>query len=376
MKVPFNKPVKLSNHEQLVLEVIERGELVGNGSEVVRSEKWLEERTKVPARLVTSATHALEMMALLAEIRPGDEVIVPSFTFVSTANAFALRGAVIRFADNDEYGNILPSEVERLYTKKTKAVVAVHYGGNSCDMDLLKEICDAKNIFLFEDAAQSIGVTYKGVWLGAYGDLGCYSFHETKNITSGEGGALFMRNEKFVERAEILREKGTNRRQFLQGAVDKYTWVDLGSSYVLSNLNAAYLYPQLIKIEEVHQKRKKIWTTYKNELEGYFVKKGARVLQTPSYNTPNYHLFGVVFDNPSHRTQFIAFMKEKQISCPFHYVSLHSSPFGRTFAKDGKVENLPGADQLSACLVRLPLYYNMTEDELSFVVSSARQFLT
>ncbi len=373
-RVPFNKPVRLEEHEAVFRSEALRHCISGNGVFTKNSELLLSEQVSKPVRLVTSGTHALEMMALLVNISPGDEVIVPSFTFVSCANAFALRGAIIRFADNDDFGNIIPSEIERLSGPKTKAVVVVHYAGASADMDQILEICRAKNIFVLEDAAQAVGATYKGRALGTLGSLGCYSFHETKNITSGEGGALIFGDGKFVERAEILREKGTNRSRFLQGLADKYTWVDLGSSYVLSELNVAYLYPQVQRLKEINDRRQEIWSQYRSELSANLNRHDIQILETPSYNQANYHLFALIFQNQKQRSSFIQWMASNSIVCPFHYVSLHTSPFGRKFYSDNP-ESLPGCERLSDCLVRLPIYYNMTDDELRFVIEKTQEWL-
>ena len=374
-KVAFNQPVFLPEHFEVLQQTIINGNIGGNGPFTKRCEDLLEAKVGHPVRLVTSATHALELMALLANINPGDEIIVPSFTFVSTANAFALRGACLRFADNDQFGNILPSEIERLYSPKTKAVIAVHYAGASADMEKLVEICKAKRIFLFEDAAQAIGANYKGRPLGTFGALGCYSFHETKNVTSGEGGALILGDVSMLERTEILREKGTNRSRFFQGLVDKYTWVDIGSSFVLSDLNSAYLFPQLEILDRINARRGAIRARYRAELSSVLERAGIRILETPSYNTPNHHLFAMVCATPQQRQEFLAFMKNRSVLCTFHYVSLHTSPFGSRFAVGGQPEELPGCEKLSSCLVRLPLFYNMTDEQTGIVVEAVKAWL-
>jgi dTDP-4-amino-4,6-dideoxygalactose transaminase len=375
MRVPFNKPVQLPQHLDSVRELLDPSQLAGNGPVGKLCELVLEKTAGVKVRLTTSATHALEMMALLLDIKPGDEVIVPSFTFVSTANAFALRGARIRFADNDENGNILVSEVERLAGPRTRAVLLVDYAGATPDVDALSRVCEAKGLVLLEDAAQGIGATYKGRPLGTLGHLGCYSFHDTKNVTAGEGGALLLRDAKYLEEAEIIREKGTNRSKFFQGLVDKYTWVGLGSSYILSELNAAYLLPQLKRIEEITKARKRIWETYESELGEELAMRDAQILRTPAYNTPNYHIFGAVFPSEEQRNRFIADMKAENISCVFHYIPLHTSPFGARFADGGHPESLPHCEKFSRGLVRFPLFYNMADDELERVVDKTRAWL-
>ena len=377
MKVPFNSPVILPSTMERLSEAIANKNLTGLGPFSRRVEQQLLELTGQANLLVTSASHALELMALLAEIQPGDEVIMPSFTFVSTANAFILRGAQIRFADNDEYGNISLDEVERLLTPKTKAVVTVHYAGNSTDMQRLVQICKDAGVFLFEDAAQAIGSTFKGQALGTFGDLGCFSFHETKNVGAGEGGALIVpsRHPEWLERAEIIREKGTNRKNFLKGLVDKYTWVDIGSSYVLSDLNAAFLQPQLEILTQVNSRRISIQKTYASALQRPFAQLDARVLETPAHNdNPNGHIFAIVFQNQELRNSLISHMSKLQVSCPFHYVSLHSSPMGRKHL-GAFYEELPGCDKMSQGLVRLPLFYNMSDEQVEFVISSALQWI-
>jgi dTDP-4-amino-4,6-dideoxygalactose transaminase len=376
IKVPFNSPVILEDSFEHLRQSLENRHLSGLGPFTKQTEAHLDRLTQTSNLVVTSATHALEMMGLLLDIKPGDEVIIPSFTFVSTANAFILRGAKVRFADNDEYGNIKISEVERLLSPKTKAVMAVHYAGNSADLEHLIAVCKSAQVPLLEDAAQAIGSTFKGKALGSLGDLGCISFHETKNIGSGEGGSLLVNQKKLLERAEIIREKGTNRKLFFQGLVDKYTWVDVGSSYVLSDLNVAFLYPQLLRLQEINQRRIEICRHYRSQLAAPFAKIGARVLETPVHNdNPNGHLFAIVFSNPEHRVRFISWMSEHLISCPFHYVSLHTSPFGRVASAGGLVEELAGCDSLSKGLVRFPLFYNMTQEQLEHTITTAQQWI-
>ena len=373
MKVPFNRGVSLENPLESLGEALRSGSTSGNGPFGKKCEGLLEGMTKRPALLVSSGSHALDMMPLLLNFRPGDEVILPSFTFSSTANAFALRGARLRFADNDEFGNIAVSEVERLINKNTKAVMVMHYAGNSADIDAILELCRAKGVPLLEDAAQAIGGTYKGRVLGTLGALGCYSFHDTKNISAGEGGALLCGDSSYLERAKVFREKGTNRSAFLQGLVDKYSWVDMGSSYILSDLNAAYLWPQLQQFERIQARRGEIWRRYETELCSFFEKQGARILGTPAYNTPNFHMFAVVFPSGKMRNDFIAHMRNSEVTCPFHYIPLHSSAYGKSLA-GGEPESLPECDRISQCLVRLPVFFNLTDDEQAFVIERAKKF--
>lgn len=370
--IPFNKPVFLGTElEAMRQALVVNGHAAGNGPFTAVCEKHLDSLLGQRTLLVTSATHAMEMAALLLELKPGDEVILPSFTFVSTANAFAVHGARPVFADVDEHGNILPAEVERLRTTKTRAVVAVHYAGNSCDLDQLAAA--AGELPIVEDAAQALTARYRGKPLGTLGAAGAFSFHETKNVGCGEGGALTIRNEAWRDRAEYIREKGTNRRKFQEGLVDKYTWVDLGSSYVLSDLNAAYLSTQLAEIDRIQTRRKQLHERYARELAADIEKVGAYAITHRADVTPNHHLFALVFREPQQRSRFIAHMREHQIIAPFHYVALHQSPMGQNFHQDQR--RLPNTERLSSCLVRLPLFFNMTDDQQDEVIRRTREFL-
>jgi dTDP-4-amino-4,6-dideoxygalactose transaminase len=369
--IPFNKPVWLGMELGRIAEALTvHGHVAGGGpfGKYCESvlERWLGQRTL----LVTSCTHALETAGLLLDLRPGDEFILPSFTFVSTATAFALRGARPVFADVDENGSIRPDEVERLRTPRTRVVVAVHYAGGSCDMDRLAEA--SAGIPIVEDAAQALGATFDGRPLGTFGSMGAFSFHETKNVGCGEGGALSLRDPLLVERAEYIRDKGTNRRRFLSGQVDKYTWVDVGSSYALSDLNAAYLSAQLDAFERIQERRAAIHGRYTGELSDAVVRAGGYLPVHGPRNTPNHHLFAIVFRSPEQRTRYISHMRGHDILTPFHYVALHLSPMGTRF-HDGRP--LPVSERLSSSLVRLPLYYNMTEREQDQVVGRTLEFL-
>jgi len=377
MNVPFNKPVVFADHVQWIHKAIASGCLAGGGEFGKATEKQLSDFFNTDVLLCSSGTHALEMAALLINTEPGDEVIVPSYTFVSTANAFALRGAVIRFADNDNKGNITLAEIERLYSEKTKAVVVVHYGGHSPDMLAIQNWCSKRKIFLIEDAAQAINAYCNDTPLGTFGQLGCLSFHETKNIGCGEGGALIVNHKPFLQRAEIIRDKGTNRSQFRSGLVDKYTWVDLGSSYVLSELNSAYLQPQVEQLNLITKKRENIWLRYESELGPSLQEKLATWIIPPAHNKPNYHMFAIIWPSSLMRQKFIEYMKERGIIAPFHYVSLHCSPYGEVLATKNnyQITHLPECERLSSCLVRLPLYFNMTEEEQSFVIHAIKSFL-
>jgi dTDP-4-amino-4,6-dideoxygalactose transaminase len=350
--------------------IIANGHIAGGGPFGRRCETVLSDWLGQPTLLVTSCTHALELAALLLRISPGDEVILPSYTFVSTANAFVLHGATPVFADVDANGNLDPGQVARLRTERTRAVVVVHYAGNSCDMHLLAEA--AGGVPIVEDAAQAIRASFDGRPLGTFGVCGAFSFHETKNVACGEGGALTLRGEPLLERAEYIRDKGTNRRRFLSGLVDKYTWVDVGSSYVLSDLNAACLSAQLDEIERIQRKRAEIFLAYDEQLSSLVADRGGYVVRPHPRNAPNHHLFAMVFRRGEQRDRYIAHMKANGIMAPFHYVPLHSSPMGRRYHSGNE---LPNSERLGACLVRLPMYFNMTQSEQDEVIQRTREFL-
>lgn len=369
--IPFNKPVHLGTEITAMAEAIERnGHVAGGGPFGKRSEARLQQMLGQRSLLVTSGTHALEMAALLLEIAPGDEFIVPSYTFVSTANAFVLRGAKPVFADVDAHGNLDLAEVERLLGPRTRAVVPVHYAGNCCDMKALQDVSGA--VPIVEDAAQALGSTFDGRPLGTFGACSAFSFHETKNIGCGEGGALSVRDTTLIERAEFLRDKGTNRRQFQDGIVDKYTWVDVGSSYVLSDLNAAYLSTQLDEFPRIQARRKQLYDRYLAELTAPVERAGAYLVQSSARCVGNQHLFAIVFRAGEQRSRFIAHMRAHQIITPFHYVALHQAPMGKRF-HDGR--SLPQSERLTTNLVRLPLFFNMTDDECGTVIARTREFL-
>jgi dTDP-4-amino-4,6-dideoxygalactose transaminase len=369
--IPFNKPVWLGTELDRIREALTaNGHAAGGGPFGRECEVLLRERYRCRALLVTSGTHALEMAALLLDLEDGDEVIIPSYTFVSTANAFVLRKARPVFADVDDHGNVDPVEVERLVGPRTRAIVPVHYGGSSCDMG---ELVDrARRVPIVEDAAQAIGASFLDKPLGTFGTLAALSFHETKNVGCGEGGALLVRDERWLERAEYLREKGTNRSKFQAGMVDKYTWVDVGSSYVLSDLNAAYLRDQLRELDRIHRRRAEVHERYAGALGALVESRGGYVVRSRPENTPNHHLFAIVFRTGEQRTRFIHHMREHGIIAPFHYVGLHLSPFGARF-HDGR--SLPRTERLTSCLVRLPLFFNITDEEVDRVVDRTAEFL-
>lgn len=367
--IPFNKPVSLGTELSFIAESIIKNAHVSGGGPFTRlCEAKLQAIQEASALLTSSCTHALEMAALVLGVGPGDEVIVPSFTFVSTANAFALRGAQIVFADVDGSGNISLESVSRLLSPRTRAVVPVHYGGASCDMFELIRLVDG--IPIVEDAAQAIGSTFQGKKLGTFGLCSAMSFHETKNVGCGEGGAFFSSDQSVLGRAYVLRDKGTNRKRFLDGLVDKYTWVDLGSSYVLSDLNAAYLYAQLSGFDQILDRRRAVARRYGAELASVLEHHGVRLWQKNEGCSDSAHLCALIMRSAEDRSRFIAHMKERGVNAPFHYVALHTTPFGRRYGAN----SLPTSENLSDCLVRLPLYYNIKDEEQEVVIDAVRAY--
>jgi dTDP-4-amino-4,6-dideoxygalactose transaminase len=367
--IPYNVPALTGREEQHLRQAIQDRRFSGDGPMTRNCEKLLEKRLGAPKVLLTpSCTHALEMAALLLDIEPGDEVIMPSFTFVSSANAFALRGATIVFVDIDPTTmNIDPDAVRAAITDRTRAIVVVHYAGVGCDMDALLNIVQGARITLVEDAAQAIAATYKDRPLGSFGALGCISFHETKNLHCGEGGALVLNDPALVARAEILREKGTNRSNFLRGEIDKYTWVDIGSSYLPSELNAAFLLPQLEEADEIIARRMAIWQRYYTGLGN----SGLEVPQPPPEFGHNAHIFWVKLADERLRDDMISALRAEGIQAPFHYVPLHDTTPGR------KVGRFHGTDRWTTReagrLLRLPLYISLSRGEQEHVISTVRR---
>lgn len=371
--INFNEPAFLSEGLDYIKEAISNKRICGGGSFTKRCSLFLKEYTGSQKVLLTnSCTAALEMSALLLDIKPGDEVICPSYTFVTTASSFALRGAKLVFVDiRDDTLNLDEKLLEEAITPRTKVIVPVHYAGVCADMDAIRKVATAHHLHVVEDAAQAVGSTYKGKAAGTMSDLGCYSFHETKNITSGEGGGLLVNEPGLVEAAEIAWEKGTDRNRFLRGQIDKYTWVALGSSYLLSDMNAAYLYPQLKKIEEINARRKTLWLRYYEALS-CLVKYGIQLPYCPEECRHNAHMFYLRCPDLKSRTQFIARMKEKGIMCVFHYIPLHSSPAG---IKYGRVcGKLNVTNLVSDTLVRIPLFYGLTENDQDYIINQICDF--
>ncbi len=374
MPIPFNRPTNVGNELEYIQQAIQSSHLSGDGSFTKKSHAILEQAMNVPkALLTTSCTHALEMSALLLELKEGDEVIVPSFTFVSSVNAFALRGAKAVFADvRPDTLNLDESKLESLITPQTRAIVVVHYAGVGCEMDAIMEIANRHKIPVIEDNAHGLFGKYKGKDLGTFGVMATQSFHETKNLTSGEGGALLINDEKYFEDAEVLREKGTNRSRFFRGQVDKYTWVNLGSSYLPSEILAAHLFAQLEKREEIQSARKRIWETYYKELADWAEENHVQMPFVPAHCEQTYHMFYMLFPNLEARTKAIAHLKERGIQAVFHYLPLHLSPMGEKYG--GKVGDCPVTEQISDQLIRLPFYTNMTEDEQKTVIAVLKEF--
>ena len=363
MKIPFNKPYLAGKELVYIEDAVTKGKISGNGYYTQLCHRFLETKYGFhKCLLTTSCTDALEMAAILINIQEGDEVIMPSYTFVSTANAFVLRGAKIIFADSrKDHPGIEEEGIEALITTKTKAIVPVHYAGVACDMDKIMELANKYNLFVIEDAAQAIESFYTGKdgirrALGSIGHLAAFSFHETKNIISGEGGMLAINDSQFVERAEIIWEKGTNRSAFFRGEVNKYGWVDVGSSFLPSEIIAAFLWAQLENLDAIQQVRKSHWEKYNVELQTWAAENEIQLPVIPSYATNNGHMFYVVFKNISQRTAIIEKLKSKGILAVFHYISLHSSLFYKEIHNGNR---LPESDRYSDCILRLPMYYEL-----------------
>lgn len=363
--IPFNKPFLTGKETVYIQEAVSAGKISGDGMFTAKCHQFFEDRYGFKkVLLTTSCTDALEMAAILINIQQGDEVIIPSYTFVSTVNAFVLRGAKIVFADSyAEHPNMDATKIEALITPRTKAIVPVHYAGVACDMDLIMRIAQKYDLFVIEDAAQAIDSFYTGSDgirrpLGSIGHLSAFSFHETKNIISGEGGMLVINDERFIERAEIIREKGTNRSKFFRGEVDKYGWVDIGSSFLPSDIIAAFLFAQLENLDKIQKRRTFLWQQYWEYLQP--VKDFFSLPLLPSYATQNAHMFYIVCPSPEERIAMIGKCKKQNIHPVFHYLSLHKSPYFHS-QHDGR--ELPNSDKFSDCLLRLPMYYELGGEE-------------
>ncbi len=372
--IHFNIPPFVGKELAYIKQAIESKKICGDGQFTKLCNSWIEEKTKTQkALLTTSCTHALEMAAILCDIKEGDEVIMPSYTFVSTADAFVSRGAKVVFVDiRPDTLNIDENLIEAAITDKTKAIVPVHYAGVSCEMDKILEIAKKYNLFVVEDAAQGVTATYKGKQLGTIGDFGCYSFHETKNYSMGEGGALLIKDEKFIEQAEIIREKGTNRSKFFRGQIDKYTWVDFGSSYLPSDMNAAYLWAQFESIDKIFSSRMDTWNAYYDALKPLADEGLIELPFVPSYCEHNAHMFYIKAKDLEERTELISFLKERGIQSVFHYIPLHSAPAGIKYGRFSGEDKYTTKE--SERLLRLPLYYGLTEDDRNKVIEGVKEF--
>lgn len=363
--IPFNKSPLTGNEEKYILESMKSGKISGDGEFTKRCHKWFEEKLGCKkALLTTSCTHALEMAAILLDIKEGDEVIMPSYTFVSTANAFVLRGAKIVFVDiRPDTMNIDESKIEQAVTEKTKAIVPVHYAGVACEMDSIMDIASRYNLFVVEDAAQGMMSFYKGKPLGTIGHFGTFSFHETKNYTSaGEGGLLIINDEKFVQRAEVIREKGTNRSQFFRGMVDKYSWIDIGSSYLMNDISAAYLWGNLEKADEINRDRLNSWNAYYNALKQLENKSFLELPTIPDGCIHNAHMFYIKVKDLEERTKLIEYLNHNKINVVFHYVPLHSAIAGKKFGSFNGIDEYTTAE--SEKLIRLPMYYGLSSTNI------------
>lgn len=373
-RIPFNKPCLGGNEWRYIREAIELGHISGDGPFTKKCHAFFEEILSVPkVLLTTSCTHALEMAALLLRFKPGDEVVVPSFTFVSTVNAFVLHGARPVFADiRPDTLNVDEAQLERLITPHTRAVVPVHYAGVGCEMDAILEIAARHGVAVVEDNAHGLFAKYKGQYLGTFGCLATQSFHETKNFSCGEGGALIIADPQYIERAEILREKGTNRSRFFRGQVDKYTWVDIGSSYLPSDILAAFLYAQLEVRDQIQAKRRRIWETYYAHLEAWARDHHVRLPVVPEHCDQCYHMFYILLNSLDERGRLIAHLKSRGILGVFHYLPLHLSDMGRQFG--GKQGDCPVTEEVSDRLLRLPFYNDLTEADQAVVTEAVKEF--
>lgn len=378
MTIPFNKPFIIGNELKYIEEAVQSGKISGDGLFTKKCQQFFEEKYNFPkVLLTTSCTDALEMAAILCDIKEGDEVIVPSYTFVSSANAFALRGAKIVFVDSyADNPNIDPKEIEKHITSKTKVIVPVHYAGVACDMEAIMNLAEKHHLFVVEDAAQAIDSYYTfsdgtKKALGSIGHFSAFSFHETKNIIAGEGGMLVVNDENYFERAEIIREKGTNRSAFFRGEVNKYGWVDLGSSFLPSEIISSFLYAQLENLDKIQAKRVAIWNRYSEALSEIEKVGKIHLPVIPDFATNNAHMFYIVCKNYDERTALISHLKKEDIHPVFHYLSLNKSEF---FLKNNEEIDIPNSDKFTDCLLRLPFYYELAEHEQEMVISEIKHF--
>lgn len=372
--ITFNRPPRVGTEETYIAEAIENRKICGDGVFTGKCSEWIEEHAgAAKVLLTTSCTHATEMAALLSDIKPGDEVIMPSYTFVSTADAFVLRGAKAVFVDiRPDTMNIDETLIEDAVTERTRAIVPVHYAGVACEMDTILDIAARHGLLVIEDAAQGMMGTYKGKMLGTIGDYGCYSFHETKNYSMGEGGALLIRDAKDIERAEIIREKGTNRSKFFRGQIDKYTWVDAGSSYLPSELNAAYLWAQLEEAEQIYEDRLRSWSTYYELLSPLAEEGRIELPVVPKECKHNGHMFYIKAKDLEERTRLLAYLKEQGVGAVFHYIPLHSAPAGKVYGEFHGEDKYTTRE--SERLLRLPMYYGLEQKDVVYVCDKVKEF--
>lgn len=378
--IPFNKPYLTGKEGHYIYQAVLSGKISGDGVFTKKCHEWFERTYGFKkVLLTTSCTDALEMAALLIDIQPGDEVIMPSYTFVSTSNAFVLRGAKIVFADSrTDHPGIDESSIEALITPKTKAIVPVHYAGVACDMDIIMDLAIKHNLYVVEDAAQAIDAFFTGKDgvkrpLGSIGHLAAFSFHETKNIMSGEGGLLAINDERFINRAEIIREKGTNRSAFFRGEVDKYNWVDVGSSFLPSDIIAAFLFAQIENLNEIQSRRKEVWNRYKENLKSLEEEGKLKLPALPNFASNNAHMFYILLPDLITRTKLISHLKDKGVLSVFHYLSLHKSAFYEA-KHDGRV--LPQSDYYTDTLLRLPLFFELSNEQVDFITTSIKKFFS
>lgn len=372
--INFNVPPVTGEELSFIKDAIESGKICGDGKYTHMCSDWIKEKTNSEGVLLTtSCTHATEMAAILCNIKAGDEIIMPSYTFVSTADAFVLRGAKVVFVDiRPDTMNMDEDLIESAVTEKTKAIVPVHYAGIACEMDKIMEIARKHHLYVIEDAAQGMMSSYKGQQLGTIGDIGCYSFHETKNYSMGEGGAILLKDGTMLEKAEVIREKGTNRSKFFRGQIDKYTWVEAGSSYLPSELNAAYLWAQLLKADEIYKDRMKSWNRYYEELNGLAEAGYIELPYVPGDCTHNGHMFYIKAKDLEERTKLLSFMKENGVMAVFHYIPLHTAPAGKKYGEFRGKDKYTTAE--SERLARLPLYYGLSEQDQEKVIQVIKDF--
>ena len=372
--IDFNVPPFTGKEFEYMKQAVENRKICGDGPFTRKCSKWIEEQTgTAKCLLTTSCTHATELAALLLDIKEGDEVILPSYTFVSTADAFVLRGATAVFVDiRPDTMNIDEALIEDAVTDKTKAILPMHYAGVGCEMDKIMEIANRRHLAVVEDAAQCVMASYRGKALGTFGDFGCFSFHETKNFSMGEGGALLIRDERHIERAEIFREKGTDRSKFYRGEIDKYRWQDYGSSYLPSDMNAAYLYAQLELAEEITQARMARWKQYRELLQPLAEEEKIELPYIPSHCEHNAHMFYIKVKDIEERTKLDAFLKERGVHAVFHYIPLHTAPAGRKYGRFHGEDKYTTRE--SERLFRLPMFYTLTEDEVTYITEQVKAF--